>query len=264
MQNVVVKQSVSWFRPLFIEGKELTNIVIFNENTQVKIGRGFIEQAKRKDLEEFTLLELQNKRSVDFSRKNHFLVKSELYIYSPVITAEEFLKHENAKCKTFYNLITFTIDDLQVQIEKWSRNENTKLGKFIEDIDKANKRRRINLQTYDLEEFLKYYEIKPKKRPDFCKFEKILTSFGFIEFEEREDKFLSDKRINCDTRRFVNLCIEKNCLTGEIYDLTYINAGTPYKKEEIFKYSNVKYSEVLKALKSKLKDLKENEKNTNK
>jgi hypothetical protein len=263
MQNVIVKQQDSWFRPLFIEGKELTNIVIFNENTQVEIGRGFIEQAKRKDLEQFTLSELQNKRSVDFSRKNHFLMKSELYIYSPVITAAEFLKHENARHKTFYNLITFTIDNLQVQIEKWSRNENTTLGEFIDEIDKANKRRRINLQTYDLEEFLKYYEIKPKKRPDFCKFEKILTSFDYKEFEERENKFLSDKRINYDNRRYVELRIEQNCLTSEIYDLIYINAGTPWKKEEIFKYSNVKYNEVLQALKSKLKDLKANEKATN-
>lgn len=259
MQNVVVKQSVSWFRPLFIESKELTNIVIFNENTQVKLGRGFIEQAGRKDLEQFTLSELQNKRSVDFSRKNHFLVKSELYIYSPVITTEEFLKYENAKYKSFYNLITFNIDKLQVQIEQWSRDENTILGEFIAEINKANKRRRIDLPTYDLEEFLKYYEIRPKKRPDFCKFEKILTSFSYTEFEEREDKFLTEKRINCDTKRFVKLHIEKNCLTGKIYDLTSISAGTPWKREELFKYSNVKYSEVLKALKSKLKDLKANE-----
>lgn len=263
MQNVVVKQNVSWFRPLYIEGKELTNIIIFNEKTQVELGRGFIEQAGKKDLKQFTLSELQNKRSVDFTRKNHFLAKSELYIYSPVITAEEFLKHEQARYKTFYNLITFSIDGLQVQIEKWTRQENTALGDFIDEIKKANERRRINVSTYDLEEFLKYYEIKPRKRPNFCKFENLLSSFDFKEFEERENKFLAGKTIDCDDKRYIELKIKENCLTVKMYDLIYINAGRPWQEKEIFKYSNVKYSEVLKALKSKLKDLKENEPTNN-
>ena len=169
----------------------------------IELKCGFIEDVHKGDLTEVYFANLRNKRTVDFARDYSYICGDILYIYSPSIIKREYLAYRRDDEDVFRNRITFLTDDMEVVIDQYSRAVKTEFGLLLEKLDQENKRRGIDINIYELKNLLKFYDLKPKKRPDFKRFDKVAVKYQLEDLREYVDGFHATKRRMGETSYFV-------------------------------------------------------------
>lgn len=197
----IVKRQSMCFRPLYIDDKQLSNIIFYDESGILyESHQGWLE-LNGQDTIELHLPEVRNARTINPDNKDCFIVKSKedykkdcytLYIYADgtnIVVSKPIERiHLETKTETNYKLVYDVIVPHIIPVPKlneqgelkyedshlittatkmfsryYSKSVPTDFGKQVDEISEVFKSRNINLTSYDVEKILENFTIERKK-----------------------------------------------------------------------------------------------------
>ena len=179
MENVTLRRSCDWFRPLFfykdeLHGEEIGQIKIFDGVNVYTVHRGFLENEndRGRDIKEMYFQELSKKRNIDLTLKKSFLAKAEnwhgdkvltLFLYAPKIESEVVKGIETEHGANFVRKLYFSfngVDVCQIIPDHYEKSEIAKQAELLKE--ELNKDLFIKLDAYTLTKILTKYNMIKK------------------------------------------------------------------------------------------------------
>ena len=166
----------NWYNPLFCFGKQVEEIVIFDNHLGVEVARHFAGwlaprgTSNNPDLTIFDNIEFVNKRKVNLAVDYSFMVKNTLYINTAdlpeFIDLGEQVDVSGAYSLHYGHMITFVSGDrhdatprtMKFLMGFYTRNERTEYGKKLDELRSALAIANVNISDYEADKLLKNKE----------------------------------------------------------------------------------------------------------
>lgn len=190
MANLNLKKQTSWYNPFFVaEGivlrTEVKNIFIFNsEGVLAETKKGWFCEGNNNFKEPSFDFEVINKRKEDFTKKQCYMIKQNLYIHVDLLQNVSIQKHvfkfATDMEKAFCDIITFDAAGTkyvyngekkeyelkdgthQGKIECNFSFEKTDFGARMQMLANKAKENGLNYSAYDFEKLSKFFDINVK------------------------------------------------------------------------------------------------------
>ena len=178
MNKVILKRTVDYLRPLYystdqIHARPIEQIYIFNDKEQFRIDRGWLENQKNygRDVESMEFDSLPLKRKIDFTNKFSFVGKYEdwngrpaftLFLYAPDLKTEVLKAYETDEGTVFYKHLYFDFNGVQMDVTLYDHKEKNANALKTEEIQKILIANGVKIDTYNILQMLKYFNIESK------------------------------------------------------------------------------------------------------
>jgi hypothetical protein len=166
----------SWYNPLFCFGKQVEEIVIFDNQLGVEVARHHIGwlapqgTSNNPDLTVFDNIEFVNKRKVNLEADYSFIVKNTLYINTAdlpeFVDLGEQVVQSGAYSLQYGHVVTFVSGDrfdptprtMKFITGYYTRYERTEYGKKLDELMSVLAIANIKISDYDADKLLKNKE----------------------------------------------------------------------------------------------------------
>ena len=198
-ENVVIHKSSGFYNPMFLNGKKLVDIAVYDPKKGeviFNIDRGWLEDDNGKNPNGFVLPEVLMKRKIDLTLKKPFAVngrgnlnKSGLILYLPSDLVNfkylgEIEKYSSKDAQSYYDQYEMTLDQVYTNATtttpipatftyiKYKRSETTDYGAELKNIIKICDKEGNYEFKKNLEEIMELI----KNKPEVCAFFNKLVS----------------------------------------------------------------------------------------
>lgn len=164
-----------YLNPYLVNGKQLANIIFYNEGGVVlDTDSSWFRDYNLGDIKKVFLEvdEVKNRRKVNFSRNEVFLVGHVLYIPAELVnlTWIEEKEYDRGANNVYYDVFKFNVwsetrlaSINEITIHKYVGSRQTDFGAKVEQVKKQLEEDKINIESYYLEKLLEKYDLVKKE-----------------------------------------------------------------------------------------------------